>query len=292
MNKSAINKILMNYKNIMFLTALIFMLFSSCNVSKQTIKEEKQKKLRQISLKKLQNNVENAYLDFNYLQLKFSAKVNMGQKKYSLKGQMRIKKDSLIWMNLNHATGIPVAKMVFLPDTIKFLNRLNSEYFYGGYEFFETMFGLDINYNYFQSIFTNELFTYPDQEDVLELKKGNYKNNIDSNQYCLQSLKNRKIRRKLKKRKGTDLIVQKIYVSPETFKISDIFINEFSQDRTLSIKYSDHYLIDEKLFPEKINFVLKNDTNNVELSIKYTKITNNKKLKFPFKIPEKYTKIE
>ncbi len=291
MNKLAINKILVNFKNIIFLITLFFMLFSSCNVSKQTIKEEKPKKTRQISLKKLQNNVESAYLDFNYLQLKFSAKVKLDQKKYFLKGQLRIKKDSLIWMNLSH-TGIPIAKMVFLPDTIKFLNRINSEYFYGGYEFFEKMFGLDINYNYFQSIFTNELFTYPDQEDVLGLKKGNYKNNIDSNQYCLQSLKNRKIRRKLKKRKGTDLIVQKIYILPETFKISSIFINEFSQDRTLSIKYSDHYLIDEKLFPEKINFVLKNDTNNVELSIKYTKITNNKKLKFPFKIPEKYSKIE
>ena len=70
MNKLAINKILMNFKNIMFLIALIFMLFSSCKVSKQTIKEEKQKKPRQISLKKLQNNVERAYLDFNYLQLK------------------------------------------------------------------------------------------------------------------------------------------------------------------------------------------------------------------------------
>ncbi len=265
---------------------------NSCKLSKNITNNNNQKKIHPISLKRLNNNINRAYLNYDYLQLKISAKTKTGKTKYSLKGQIRIKKDSIIWINLTHSTGIPVMKMLLLKDSIVFRNNLSSEYYAGNYDFLSKWLKLDLNYYYFQSMLTNELFTYPDYTDVFDLKKGNYKDDIDSNMYCLKSLKNRRIKRQIRKNQVAGLVVQNILINPQSFKIHKVFIEEYDQNRTLEIKYSNFIDIEEKLMPKEINFSIDADTNHFDLKIKYNKIVSNKKLTFPFQIPSKYTRIQ
>lgn len=282
----------MRYKHIYIIFIISILFFNSCKLSKTVVKDDTPRRIHPISIKKLQNNVEDAYLDFEYLQFKLSAKVNIADTKYSLKGQIRIKKDSIIWINLNHATGIPVVKMLLMNDSIVFRNNISSEYYAGSYSFLEDWFMLDLNYNYFQSMLTNELFTYPDYEDIFDLKKANYKDGIDSSMYCLKSFKDRRLKRHLRKNQVADLIIQNIFINPKTFKIADILIDEFEQNRKLNISYSDYAMIDNKHFPQEVDFIISTDTSAFDLKIKYSKITIEKELDFPFQIPDKYTKIK
>lgn len=285
--KSAIQK-----KIVWLLPVIIIFLLSYCHTPQQVVKPERDKKPRPISIKKLQSNVEDAYLDYENLELKFSARIMLTNTKYSVKGQIRIRKDSVIWINMSHATGVPVAKVLLKPDSIIFLNRISNEYYSGDYSFLERVFLLDLNYYYFQAFFLDELFTYPEYEDVFDLKKGDYKDKIDSNLYCLKSLKDRKVKRQIRKDQEDDLIVQDIYIEPDSFKIVSVYIHEFNLDRTLIINYGDFQYFGEKLLPNEMELILKNDTDRVELSVKYTKITSDKDLDYPCKIPEKYTRIE
>lgn len=279
--------------NLLYITLIfIIILLSSCKLTKPVVKDETQRKLHPTTIKKLQNNIEEAYLDYEYLKFKLSVKGNIENTKVLLKGQIRIKKDSLIWINLNHATGIPVVNMILLNDSIVFRNNISTEYYAGGYSFLEDWFMLDLNYSYFQSMLTNELFTYPDFEDILDLKKANYKDDIDSNMYSLKSFKDRRLKRHLRKNQVADLIIQNIFINPKSYKIKEILIDEFDQNRTLNISYSDYEITNGKLMPQEIDFRIKTDSSDFDLKIKYTKILVEKELDFPFQIPDKYTKIQ
>jgi len=281
-------------KIIIYTISIIFLItfLNACKVSKNAVKDDSNRRTHPISLKKLQNNLNDSYLDYKYLQLKVSSKVYLNNTKWTIRGQIRIKKDSIIWLNLNHVSGVPIMKMILLKDSVVFRNSLSSEYYAGSYEFLENWLKLDLNYNYFQSILTNELFTYPDYEDIFDLKKANYKDGIDSSLYCLKSFKDRRIRRHLRKNQVADLIMQNIYINPKTFKISRILIDEFDQNRQLNIKYSDFVSVNDKLMPQELEFKIQSDTTGFDFKFKYTRITVEDELEFPFQIPEKYTKIQ
>jgi hypothetical protein len=276
-----------------FIISGIILTMISCHTEKQVVEKiERDRKPKQITMKKLQSNVEEKYLDFDYLQMKFTAKLDFQDTKYSLKGQIRQRKDSIIWINISHATNIPVARVILTPDSIIFINRIYDEYYAGDYSFISRMFDIDLNYTQVQCLLNDELFTYPDFEDIEDLKKGNYKDRIDSNMYCLKSVKDRKVKRLIKKDQNNDLIVQDIFIEPDSFKVKNIFIHEYNFNRTLNINYIDYVLFGNTVLPEGIDFVLKNDSSIFNLSIKYTKITDEKETGFPSNIPEKFEKIE
>ncbi|MFH2141244.1 MAG: DUF4292 domain-containing protein, partial [Bacteroidota bacterium] len=268
-------------------------LLLSCHPKKYVLqKSEKDRKPKQLSLKKIQSNVEEGYLDYKYLQLKFTAKVHFQEAKYSLKGQIRQCRDSIIWMNISHSTNVPVARVILTPDSVIFINRIYDEYYEGDYSFLDRLFKIELNYSQIQSLINDELFTYPDWDDIEDMKKGGYKDRIDSNMYCLKSIKDRKIKRLIKKEQDDDLIIQDIYIEPDSFKVNQIFIHEYNLDRKLNIFYSDFMLFENKVFPEKIDFILENDSDLFNLSIKYTKITTEKEISFPSNIPENFEKIK
>ncbi|GAB4288345.1 MAG: hypothetical protein Kow0068_14130 [Marinilabiliales bacterium] len=272
---------------------LITLLLSGCFSGNLIIKpKQRTGKPKQITLKKLQSKIENAYLDYKYLQIKFAMQVVLQDKNYSLKGQIRINKDSIIWINLSHATNIPVARIIIQPDSLVFINKIASEYYKGDYSFIERYFQIKLHYQQLQALITNELFTYPDWDDIFDLKKGNYKDKIDSGYYCLKSIKDRKIKRMIKKDIDTDLIIQNIYIEPDSFKIERVNIYEYNLDRELDILYGNFNYFDSILLPELININFKTDSFSSGINIKYERIEKKEIMSFPGNINNKYTRIE
>lgn len=59
--------------------------------------------------------------------------------------------DSLIYFNL-HKSGIELARVVLTPDSVIYVNKLNKEFYRGGYKFLEKMLGLPLDFQMVQSI--------------------------------------------------------------------------------------------------------------------------------------------
>ena len=272
----------MKQLKLILITLSIAALLTSCFTSNNVIKPTyKTKKPKQITLKKLQSKVEDSYLKYDYLQIKFSMKVLLEEKDYALKGQI----------NLSHATNIPVARIIMTSDSLLFMNKIASEYYYGDYSYIDRLFQIELSYPQIQALLTDEIFTYPDWDDVYDLKKGGYKDKIDSCYYCFKSLKDRKVKRMIKKDIEDDLIVQNIFIEPDSFKIENVYIYEYNMDRALNIMYGDFNYIDSCLFPNLMNISLEADSVNTAINIKYERIDIEKELSFSSKIPEKYKRI-
>lgn len=275
-------------KTIILISFSVFAVaFSSCRTKRQIFKFSDTKPMRAIKLYKL---VEGNQLKFNTLSIKFNANIEKSGESHSLSGTIRIKKDSLIWISIVPALGIEAARMMITKDTIKFINRINSTFYNGNYSYLNNMMNLDIDFSLLQAMLTNELFLYSrqvkDDDDIIRT----FRSRVDSNLYVLSSLKEKKVTRKIKKKKTNDLIFQELIILPEMFRIKEIKIVDYEYDKKFELEYSNFNKTEEYLIPQLLDFKINDSKNNINASLEYTKVTINKDLEYPFSIPEKYTR--
>jgi len=288
-------------KNKYFNFALILLFLytlNSCKITKIISKEN----VKPITEKKLYNNVINCYLQYSTLSLKYSADYDTSGKHTSFSGSIRIKKDRIIWISITPALGIELGRIQLTPDSIKFINRLNSEYFVSDFNYIMNKYQIDFDFYDIQAILSDEIFLYSEGE----LKTGNHTGNkpldneeirktfksyTNSNLYVLQTERKRKIKKYLKKNKTNDFIVQLIYITNEFFKINKVAITDYSDKRNLNIEYSDFIDVNDKVFPTIIDLNYNNNNKSFNINLKYSKIVTGNDLSFPFTIPENYKKI-
>jgi hypothetical protein len=80
-------------------------------------------------------------------------------------------------------------------------------------------------------------------------------------------------------------------------KIEKVKVRETPSDSNMEIKYEDFQMYDEVLFPHKNSVFLtyNRDNSNLvsHLDIKFSRVAiNEKKIKFPFNIPNRYVSKE
>jgi len=100
-------------------------------------------------------------MEFDYLNAKFNFVYGQDKNKTNLRGQLRIKNDSLIWISITPALGIEAARVLLTNDSVKFINRLNKTYFSGKYELIDSLLNTTIDYSLLQSMLVgNDLTQY------------------------------------------------------------------------------------------------------------------------------------
>lgn len=270
--------------SLLFICLLV--LFSSCKTKKQVLQFSNIRPMRAV---KLYDQTQLNQIQFKTLSLKFSANYQKGGESQSFGGTIRIINDSLIWVSIVPALGIEAARLLITKDSIKLINRMKSSYYVGNYSFLRNMLSLEIDYEMLQCLLANEFFIYSKNPEMEENIRG-FKSSDDSSGYVIRSLKERKVNRKLKKNKLNDLILQEIHILPEIYKISRMFINDFENQKSLDVSYSNFEKEDSLLFPKIVDCKIKNINDEINLNMEFTKITINKILEYPFSIPEKYTK--
>lgn len=255
-----------------------------------------------MSEKKLYNNVINNYLNYKTISLKYAAEYDNGKESTSFSGTLRIRKDSVIWISITPALGIELFRIQLTTDSLKFMNRTNSEYFVSDYDYILKKYQFDFDYNDIQTLLTDELFIYNECEPNANNEDGKllsheelrktFKSYADSNLYVLQTERKRKIKKYIKKNKANDFIVQLIYINGGVFKISKESIIDYSDKKSLDIQYSDFIDLNQKVFPTKIEMDFNNNDKKTKVNLKYSKIIIDNILNYPFNIPESYKEIK
>jgi hypothetical protein len=223
-------------------------------------------------------------ISFDYLNAKFSSVYQKGKKKTDLRGQLRIRKDSIIWVSLSPALGIEAARISLTNDTVKFINRLNKTYITGEYKMLDSLLRTTIDYSIVESmIIGNDLTQY----DV-----DKFKASIDNGFYRITIQKRTKIRKFIKRGEiETKVLVQNIWLDPENFKIRQIEIKELGEDnKKLQVFYNKYQAVESQLFPSEIRIEIIAE-NKITIDINFGKTELNQKLKFPFRISKKYERL-
>ncbi|HJN06401.1 MAG TPA: DUF4292 domain-containing protein [Bacteroidales bacterium] len=265
----------------LFLVVSLTYIGTSCKSKKHVLKESiKEYGFSYLYARLLENQIQ-----FNYLNANFSLVYRQEKNKTNLRGQLRMDSDSLIWMSFTPLLGIEAARVMITNDSIKFLNRLNKTYFTGKFELVDSLLNTTIDFSLLQSLLVGN--------DLAQYDVNKFRSSVDNGMYRMTIRERRKIKRYIKKGEiETKVLVQQIWLDPETFRITRIDIKEQGEDenKKLQVYYSDYIYVNDQLFPSKIRIEIKSQ-KSIFIDINFNKVDLNKPLNFPFKIPRKYENL-
>ncbi len=268
---------------IIYYLVIIFVLlpFYSCKTTRSVIKEPIKEEGSDYLFEQLKKNE----MKFDWLSAKFSATYIENKKKISFRGQMRIKRDSIIWVSFSPALGIEMVRLIITNDSIKFLDRIGSTYLISDFNYINQFINSTLDFDMLQAFLIGNDFSF--------FENGKFKASIDAMEYRLMTVGRRKLKKYVKSnQEGLKIPIQNIWLNAENFKITKVMIKEVKQEgRKLQSFYSNFNTIDDQLFPHHIDFQITSDSK-IDIGIDYSKITVNKALKFPFKVPERFTRIQ
>lgn len=274
----------MNKKNnlLIFIAVLFIFIICSCHPQKQIIKEPIKEKGAAYLFEQLKKNE----FIFENINVKFSSNVTYNKNSNSFNGNLRIKKDSIIWISVTPALGIEAMRLMINIDSAKLINRLNSTYYIGDFKYFNRLIKTDLDYDILQSILIgNDFSTYETLENNV------FKASIDGKNYLLSTVGRGKIKKYLKsKDDSSKVIVQDIWIDSESYKITKIRIKDPKANQKLEAFFSDFQMVDSMLYPTKIIYNISNEKTKMEIQLENIRITRNALIEFPFNISSKYSK--
>jgi len=269
---------MLNKLFLLFVFSGIILAATSCKSTKKT---SAKKNLKEYGFDFLKEKMNSNRLSFDYLSAKLSFTYKKEQTSTSLRGQLRMREDSILWLSFSPAMGIEAARLILTQDSIKFINRLNKTYLLGEYNMLDTIINSTVDYLIIQSmILANELPYY---------SLDNYSVKVDDDMYLLMMEKKRKVKKSIKQGSSpTNMIIEKVWLDPERFRMRKVEMHEVGAGRKkLVVFYSDYREVEGKWFPFNIKIFVYAD-KDISIDVKYNKVHFGQKLSFPFHIPSKY----
>ncbi len=260
-------------------TILFALTVASCSTSRRTIKEP----LKEQGSEFLFNNLKANELNYQNFSARFGARFIQDKKETQISGQIRIKRDSLIWISVSPLMGIEMVRFLVSNDSIWYMNRMDNTYFAGSFDNINRIINSTLDYDMLQSFLTGN--------DFSRYENTSFKSGIDNMEYKLVTTDRRKLKKFVKNNSEVNIPIQHIWLNPDNFKISRIMVREVTPNgRKAEAKYS-HENIDGQLVPVNIIFDVETIDKKTSIDISYSKMVMSDSLNFPFKIPEKYARL-
>jgi len=256
---------------------LVLIILASCSSQRKIIKAPIKEEGAEYLFKKLKEHE----LQYHWFTAKFSAEYKNKGQTNSFNGQIRIRKDSVIWLSFSPALGIEVFRMMVTQDSVKFINRMNNTFFSGDYYYVNRYLNTNIDFDILQSFLTgNDLSFY---------ESGKFRAGLDNNFYKLATAERMKLKKFIRNsQEKMRVLIQNIWIDPESFKITRADVKEIREPNIkLEARYSSFEKIEDQLFPKEMSFDISAE-NNLSVSVSFNKITINIAQAFPFKIPQSY----
>ena len=257
--------------------------------------------VKPIGTNKLIRNIENNAFDYKHLSIKrITCQFDDGKTKISLKASIFAEKDKQIIIMLSKLN-IPIGRVWLTPDSAKFINYHDNNYFIDDYSYLSSLLDMDIDFETVHAIVSNNIFSLNDEKRDKEMK--DYEAKIDSGMYVLESMKKLKSRKENPKmserrqvRKARKIIPdspirQTIYVDPVTYKLRKIKMADAANSRNLNIDFSDFVPVDKQLYPGEMSLNFASPESSMQLRIKFAGFSTEEEKDIRFKVPEKFTRI-
>jgi hypothetical protein len=257
-------------------------------------------KIKPMSAERIIRKIEDNALDYrNFSVKRISCQVDDGENRTTFRANLSTQKDKSIVISFNKLN-IPVGRILLTPDSIKYVNHLEKNYFSGNYSFLEKMFNVGFDFNDMQAIIGYNLM-------MLDGPQGStlrdYTADIESGKYILRSEKMRKIKKiekaggrkegRTTNRAGNEIpVVQTIVVDTKNFNIDKIRIEEQGGTDWLQFVFDDYTKVGGRDYPGSVDIGMQSSGSILSVKLRLAGFDKDKPDVSGFKIPEKYEKIE
>ncbi len=210
-------------------------------------------------------------IDFEYFQGKARMILRDGNKERDVKATIRMRKDSVIWMNFT-VIGVQGGKALINKDSITIVSTVDKEYYVFEYAELSKRYNFEINYQVIQDAMLGNLVVPRTNADEVSQEASFFL---------------------LKQQANSVSVVN--FVNAASNKVEKIDMRESDSDNNLTFTYSNFQPVGNKIFPYNgaINLYYKTLAGllNTAIIFEYNKAeVGDKELKFPFNIPKRYAR--
>jgi hypothetical protein len=209
------------------------------------------------------------HIDFGYMHGRARLVFKDEKKEREVKANIRIRKDSVIWMNFT-VIGVQGGKALINKDSITIVSNVDKEYYVFEYDELTKRFNFPIDYQVIEAAMLGN-----------PIKNNNSQNEIGQEGD----------RDKLIQKEGS--VVIKNLINPILKKIEYVELVETTTNNMLKLEYTNFQPLGDKYFAYNgiVNVFYKTSAGliNNTITIEYNKAeVGDKELKFPFNIPKRY----
>lgn len=217
-------------------------------------------------LKNTLGRIETAKIDFTT----FSAKINVDYqgtdgKKYDVNANLRMYKDSVIWISITAILGIEGLRAYITPDSVKILNKQDKIYTARSVAYLQEVTALPLDLHSLQDILVgNPVFL--DSNVISYSRSGSNISLLSAGRWFKH------------------LLILNEHGRVENSKLDDL---DKSRSRTCNLSYSDYENKKGVLFSTKRRITV-SEKSNLDIKLDFKNYDFNETLSFPFTVPKNY----
>lgn len=263
-----------------FTFTIVILFFTSCQSQRSSIKKPIKLFGPEYVLEQMHQNQS----EFEWFSGKAKVDLVEGRKKSPFTAQLRIKRDSVIWISISSGVGIEGARILLTQDSVKYINRIEKTFFLGNYSFLSSLIGAEIDFDKVQALITAKDFSWCENQDL--------KVKVDNQLYQLESTQSHKLKKQSKLTNFEDPVYyQSIWINPETFKIDRIKIKELGKEnKKILASYKQYRSVDGQKIPYAMDIEFDSE-KGMSVEMVFYKVSLDEKVSFPFSISKKYSEI-
>ena len=201
--------------------------------------------------------------------------VDYNGKSFSVKGNVKIQKDSCIIISIQPIIGIEAGRLQATKNNIIVIDRMHSTYYQATYNDIKSMTGVALDYETLQAVLSNELFlTGVDEKkmnaNMFEIKASANGHQLKSNLPATQCP-----------------YLFDFYIDTN-YKLTQTIITERLHANIFSCKYSNFLQTEKCQFPYNMELSVFDGKQSGKLNINFSKIEIDKNLNINLSVPSKY----
>jgi len=213
-------------------------------------------------------------LEFKYLSSDTKIDFTDGTNDSKFKVKMRIRKDSAVWLSMQANIGVEGMRILATKDSIQMINYQEKTYRVLSYKTLSEEYGFDFTYELFQGVLIGEM----------PIKRFDKRNTLKDTAFYI-------IRQREK------FLNIDNYLNQSNLKLEKLKVKDSNTGSIMEMLYTEFVALGTGTFAEKnnidLNYYNKKGFYKIKIEIdhKKTKISDNP-LDFPFRIPNKYKKVD
>ena len=134
------------------------MALASCKSTKNVVTEPKPVTQEMLQTKEILQKVNDNSQNSKFITSKIRFQVQIGNQDLSLTGNLKMKRDDVIRLQLMAFGFVEAARLEFTKDYVLLMDRINKQYLRASYEQVDFLRNIGLNFYSLQALFWNELF--------------------------------------------------------------------------------------------------------------------------------------
>lgn len=262
----------MFYKTKYYFLFFCLILLASCSANRLALDGSNRKvKLKKRSTQYLLKKLEVNQLDAEWLSARAKIIYKDSQQTRKFTANIRIRKDSIIWMNVKKLS-VEAFRVLVTKDSVYILNRLDKEYYVKSLDYVEEQFNLPAEFQALQTALLGNPWFY---------EKQNLSAAVSNQQYQLSSGKETRM-------------LSDYFINGISYTLEQMSFLDLERSRKLKIFIDEYLPVTEKLqFAHNRNFQIDSEkTGEVEVNIKFSKVEINVPKTIKFEVSDRYKRVD